>query len=169
MRALARIKHLPWTLDLAGDGPLEARLRSQAAELGIAGRVQFLGFCSDPAALLREAQIFALISRSEAFPYGILEAMRAGLPVLASAVGGVSEAVAESSTGLLAAPGDEVQLAAHLERLVSEPALRKQLGDNGRRRFLEQFTFDRMLAGTLEVYREATQTAAPLARPQPQN
>jgi glycosyltransferase involved in cell wall biosynthesis len=94
--------------------------------------------------------------------------MRAGLPVLATGVGGIPEAVVDSSTGLLAAPGDDVQLAAHLERLVSDPALRKRLGENGRRRFLEQFTFDQMLTGTLEVYREATQTAAPVARPQTQ-
>jgi len=155
LAALGRLKHLRWNLELVGAGPLEARLKNQAVEFGIADRVDFLGHLDDPSARLRSAQIFVLASRSEAFPYSILEAMRAGLPVIASDVGGISEAVEDGNTGLLAPPRDADALASVLSRALSAPALRKMLGANGRRRFLEFFTFDRMFAKTTAIYQQA--------------
>jgi glycosyltransferase involved in cell wall biosynthesis len=153
--ALSRLKHLRWILELAGDGPLEAALRKQVSEAGLGDRVRFLGFREDSAELLRSAQIFALTSRSEAFPYSILEAMRAALPVVATAVGGVPEAVVDGETGLLAPSGDATALERHLARLIGDPALRRQLGGSGRDRFLAHFTFDKMFYRTLRVYEEA--------------
>lgn len=153
--ALSRLKHLPWILDLAGDGPLEPALRRQVSESGIEDRVRFLGFRQNSVELLRSAQIFALTSRSEAFPYSILEAMRAALPVVATGVGGVPEAVADGQTGLLAPLGDAPALERHLARLIGDPALRRQLGQNGRDRFLGHFTFEKMFYGTMRVYEEA--------------
>lgn len=153
--ALSGLQHLPWSLDLIGDGPLEADIRSQASRLGIENRIRFLGFRDHPASALQAAQIFVLTSRSEAFPYTILEAMRAGLPVVASDVGGIGEAVVAGHSGLLAPVGDAKVLQRHLALLIGDPALRKEYGDNGRRKYLKHFTFERMFRTTLGVYQDA--------------
>ena len=166
LAALSRLKHLDWNLDLIGNGPLENKLKRQAAGLGIANRIRFLGFCGDAAARLREAQIFVLATRYEAFPYSILEAMRAGLPVVATDVGGNREAVIMGQTGLLVPPGDVAALASHLASLIVNPELRKRLGDHGRDRYLAHFTFDQMLAKTLRVYQEVVPAGSAAGRPQ---
>ncbi|MBV9406792.1 MAG: glycosyltransferase, partial [Acidobacteriaceae bacterium] len=107
LKALALLKELAWSLELIGDGPRESEVRAEAHRLGISDRVFFAGFRRDITQKLGDAQIFALISRFEAFPYSILEAMRAGLPVIASDVGGIPESVVGGHTGLLT-PRDDV-------------------------------------------------------------
>ena len=129
LQALAGLRSEAWELDLVGDGPLESSLRRQAAALGIAGRVRFLGYQPDPASVLAGAQLFVLSSRSEAFPRSVLEAMRAGLPVVASAVGGVGEAVTDGVAGLLVPPGSPEALAAAIGELIRSAPRRQQLGD----------------------------------------
>jgi glycosyltransferase involved in cell wall biosynthesis len=159
LRALAGLPAMSWTLDLIGDGPLEGAIRAAANELGIADRVRFLGFQSDIAPLLAGAQALALSSRFEAFPYAIVEAMRAGLPVVASRVGGIPEAVEDGVTGLLAPAGDAAALRQCLARIIAEPARRAQYGASARERFLERFTLDRMIRDTVRVYRGAIGSA----------
>ena len=161
-RSLAGLQHLAWKLDLVGDGPLEARLRAQALQLGIADRINFLGFCDDAASHLAAAQVFVLASRSEAFPYSILEGMRAGLPIVATRVGGIPEAVVDGQTGLLAQPGNVEELQQQLARVIGDAALRKRLGDTSRLRFEEHFTFEKMLLNTLNVYQEIVGDRVPV-------
>jgi glycosyltransferase involved in cell wall biosynthesis len=151
LRALAGLSQ-PFELELVGDGPDEDLLRGLCQELGLSDRVRFSGRCSDVPRRLAEAQLFLLISRQEGFPISILEAMRAGLPVLASDVGGVSEAVAQDQTGLLVQRGDLGGLQRALSRLIEQPGLRVRLGQEGRARFLRDFTVARCLDGTREVY-----------------
>ncbi|HEY8416038.1 MAG TPA: glycosyltransferase family 4 protein [Thermaerobacter sp.] len=105
LRALARVRS-PWQLELVGDGPRRPAVRALARELGLSGRVRFHGARGDVARVLAGAQVFALSTRREGLPLAILEAMRAGLPVVASGVGGVPEAVADGETGFVAEPGD---------------------------------------------------------------
>jgi glycosyltransferase involved in cell wall biosynthesis len=167
LTALSGLKHLEWTLDLIGDGPLEDGLRRRAEELGIANRVRFLGFCEDAAVRIAAAQVFVLASRFEAFPYSILEAMRAGLPVVASHVGGIPEAVVPGRTGLLAPVGDVEVLRRCLANLIVNPGLRQQLGDRGRERYLEHFTLDRMFARTLGIYQDVLSAASASDRREP--
>ena len=155
LRSLAGLKELPWTLRLVGTGSFVHASKMLAAELNITHRVEFLGECVDVPRLLSESQIFVLSSRLEAFPISILEAMRAGLPVVAANVGGVSEAVHDGETGLLFPAGAPATLAERLRRLLSNPYLRKLLGSNARRRFLDQFTADKMASATLDVYSDA--------------
>ena len=152
---------------MIGDGPLEDGLRRRAEELGIANRVRFLGFCEDAAARIAAAQVFVLASRFEAFPYSILEAMRAGLPVVASHVGGIPEAVVPGRTGLLAPVGDVEVLRRCLANLIVNPGLRQQLGDRGRERYLEHFTLDRMFARTLGIYQDVLSAASASDRREP--
>ena len=152
--AVAGLPNAPWSLAFVGGGPREAALRRQTEALGLADRVRFLGFRGDVAPLLAGAHALVLCSASEAFPYVVLEAMRAGLPVVASDVGGIPEAVVHGETGLLVPRGNPAALRDALALLIARPRLRKQLGDAGRRRFLERFTLRRMFEATLGVYRE---------------
>jgi glycosyltransferase involved in cell wall biosynthesis len=152
LEALALAADLEWRLDLVGDGPLEPACRRLAERLGIAPRVRFLGYRRDVGAVLQQAQVFALASASEGLPRSLLEAMRAGLPAVASAVGGVPEALEDGKTGLLAAPGDATAFAAALRPLISGAALRLSMGAAARAACEERFSLLRMIEETEAVY-----------------
>jgi glycosyltransferase involved in cell wall biosynthesis len=143
-------------LDLVGDGPLLDAMQAKAAALGVADRVHFLGRRADVPALLAAADGFVLSSHSEGFPISTLEAMRAGLPVVVSRVGGAPEAVAEGETGFVAPPADPAALRARLADLAASPELRRRMGAAGRARFLDSFSFERMYERTMAVYAELT-------------
>jgi glycosyltransferase involved in cell wall biosynthesis len=153
LRALAELRGYPWELDLIGDGPLMGETESLAAELGLAERVHFLGQRNDVDSILARAQVSLLITNWEGFPLSILEAMRAGLPVVASAVGGVGESVRDGENGYLVPRGAVAHLRERLERLLTDPELRARLGANGRARFVRDFTLETSVARTLDVYR----------------
>jgi len=155
LRALAGLGDQAWTLDLIGEGPLMARTRALAESLGLGERVRFLGQRMDVAELLSKAQLSVLVSNWEGFPLSILEAMRAGLPVVATAVGGVAEAVQEGETGYLVARGDVAQVRERIGRLLVSPELRARLGENARARFEQRFTLGHCVTRTLAVYRDA--------------
>lgn len=150
--ALAELRDLDWGLDLVGDGPLESALRRLALECGIAERIRFLGYCADPAPLLAEAQIFVLSSRSEGFPRSILEAQRAGLPVVATEVGGVPEAVGDRLTGRLAPRDDVDGLAAALADLIRNPRNRQLFGCAARHLYEQRFRLEGMVRKTMALY-----------------
>jgi glycosyltransferase involved in cell wall biosynthesis len=156
LEALARMTDLDWRLDFIGDGPLRAQVQRLADALNISDRVEFLGERDEVKANLAQSQIFLLISKSEGFPYSILEAMRAGLPVVASSVGGIPEAVVEGRTGYLIPSGRVDVLESRLRELVVDSELRVRMGSAGRRRYLENFTLEMMLLRTLEVYRDSS-------------
>jgi glycosyltransferase involved in cell wall biosynthesis len=155
IHALSQCMELPWTLEFIGPGPQQQDIEGLVARLGMTDRVSFLGFRADIPEVLAEQQIFVLISRWEGFPRSILEAMRAGLPVVASNVGGVKEAVAHEINGYVVEPGDLNGLASCLRRLITDPRLRARMGAEGRKRYEDSFTFDRMLEQTLEQYQES--------------
>lgn len=163
LEALALLPGLDFYLDLAGDGPGESDARRLAEDLGLGARVTFHGYLPDPSALLARCQVFALSSRSEAFPRSILEAMRAGLPVVASDVGGAREAVAHDLTGLLVPAGDAQALAAALSRLVESPQLRQSMGLAGRAAYQREFLFE-AVAGRMEAVYATVQSRAALLR-----
>jgi glycosyltransferase involved in cell wall biosynthesis len=135
-------------------GPERPRAEKLARELGIEERVIFSGVRIDVSAILAASQIFILSSKREGFPLTVLEAMRAGLPVVASNVGGIAEAVVDETNGYLFAPGDVEQLKEKLERLILKPKLRLEMGRAGRVRFLKYFTLEQMTEKTLAVYSE---------------
>ncbi len=154
LKACARIQ-APFRLQFAGTGPTQPEIERQASELGLEDRVEFLGDCSDVAERLRKASIFALATNWEGFPLSILEAMRAGLPVVASDVGGVREAVIDGHTGFVIDRHDTDAFSCALERLLTDLPLRSEMARNGRRRFEEHFTVDQMLHKTFNVYCQA--------------
>jgi glycosyltransferase involved in cell wall biosynthesis len=151
--ALLRPQHPNLTLALAGDGPVRHALQQQAARLGIADRVHFLGFCKDVRQVYAALDIFAMPSRCEALPYALLEAMTAQLPAVASRIGGVPEVILPGQTGLLIPVGDSHALAAALASLLINRDLRQQMGRAARERIIHYFSEREMIAQTLALYR----------------
>lgn len=127
-------------------------MKALAAGLGLEGRVRFLGQRMDVDQLLAGAQVSVLATNWEGFPLSILESMRAGLPVVASAVGGVDEAIRDGDNGFLVPRGDLEVLRSRLEQLLTDASLRVQMGRRGRARFENEFTLDRTVSRTLDVY-----------------
>jgi glycosyltransferase involved in cell wall biosynthesis len=152
LTALERIREEDWELELIGEGPLEGAIRNLAAELGLSGRLQFRGYDPEPAAAFSSAQLFVLSSRSEGFPRSILEAMRAGLPVVASKVGGVGEAVTHGENGLLVGAGDGNDLAAAIRRMIRDGSVRERFGRAARLLYEERFRLERTVDQTAQLY-----------------
>jgi glycosyltransferase involved in cell wall biosynthesis len=151
IKALYELKHLKWHLQLVGeDGGLMDESKKLVSDLGLEEKIDFLGNRSDIVTLLSRSQLFILTSFWEGFPLTIIEAMRAGLPVIASHVGGVSEAVEHKETGYIVSSHDE--LVSRLETLISSPALRSEMGKKGLLKYKENFTFEHMYNKTLKVY-----------------
>jgi glycosyltransferase involved in cell wall biosynthesis len=152
IKALKELKHFDWELELVGSGPLVDQVQFLVEKYNLKERVKFLGRRDDVPEILSAADIFVLASFWEGFPRSILEAMRAALPIIASAVAGVPEAVNDLETGFLVRPGDVVQTRERLRSLLLDPELRKRLGANGRIKYENQFTFECMANKTLNVY-----------------
>lgn len=156
--ALAELRDASWTCELIGDGPMRPAVERAIAQADLRDRVVLAGTRDDVPERLAAAQLFVLPSKREGFPISVLEAMRAGLPVVASDVGGIAEAVVPSVTGALVAPGDPADLARALAPLIREPERRVRMGEAGRRRFAEEFAFDTHLRRIWAVYVEAIDT-----------
>jgi glycosyltransferase involved in cell wall biosynthesis len=156
LRALEPLADLPWTLELIGDGPGKDEVETAVRERGWNDRVRFPGQVLDVPARLAASDIFVLASLWEGFPRSILEAMRARLPVIASDVGGVREAVT-AETGIVVPARDAAALTSALGSLLADAALRRSLGNAGRARYEAEFTFEAMLKKTLKVWSAALQ------------
>jgi glycosyltransferase involved in cell wall biosynthesis len=139
---------------VVGDGPERSELSAEIGRLGLDGAVDLAGERDDVAELLAAADVFVLPSRSEGLPMSVLEAMAAGLPVVASAVGGVPELVEDGETGILVPPGRPDALAAALGGLAADPALRARLGAAGRRRAEARFGIEACRRAHVQLYRE---------------
>jgi glycosyltransferase involved in cell wall biosynthesis len=151
---------------LAGDGPDREALTRELQAAGVADRVELAGDRGDVAQLLSGATVFVLSSRSEGAPMSVLEAMAAGLPVVATAVGGIPELVEDGRTGLLVAPGDPHALATALERVLEDPEFGRRLGAAGRERALARFDLAVNRRAHLDLYtRELVRRGLPAPMP----
>ena len=137
---------------IVGDGPRRAELEGLVRDSHLEERVLFLGHREDVAQLLGEADIFVLPSLSEAFPNGAIEAMAAGLPVVASAVGGLLDLIEPGRTGMLVPPGDAAALAAMLRELLLLPSMARELGDAAQAHVRQRYSFERMVTSFEELY-----------------
>ena len=138
---------------IAGEGPLRDTLLAERRELGLDDRVRFLGFRDDPVRLLRAADLFVLSSYLEGLGTSVLDAMAAGLPVVATRVGGVPEIVKDGATGLLVPPRDPAALAEAMARLAADPTLRARMGGLGKES-VRAFGADRTAAATRALYED---------------
>lgn len=136
---------------LAGEGPERAALEREARMLGLEPRVRMPGRV-DILDALAASDLACMPSLNEGLSVFALEAQAAGLPIVASRAGGLTESVAEGESGWLTAPGDEPGLAAALEHLVSDDALRQRMGTLGRARVAERFSLRRMVEETTRLY-----------------
>lgn len=143
-----------WRLQLVGDGPERAGLEAMCRSLNLQTRVDFLGHRPDVTELLARADIFVLSSHWEGLPISILEAMRAGLPVVASDVGGVKESVRHGITGFVSAARQADELRLHLQYLLTTPRRMSEMGQAGRAEFERRFHIDASVRLTLQVYAE---------------
>lgn len=145
--ALARLRDRPWRYVIAGDGPLRADLEARAAALGIADRVRFLGVVEDITTVLKGADLFLLPSLWEGFGLAAVEAMNAGVPVIASDVAGLRELVGPAGNPVID-PMDEAGLSDAIVGLLDNPEQRAAIGARG---FARAADFDK--SGMVDAYR----------------
>jgi glycosyltransferase involved in cell wall biosynthesis len=150
MRRLPQKVHLL----VIGEGPEKDDYRETVVRYGLGGRVHFLGHRDDVTGILKCIDLLAVPSTLEATPYVILEAMAAGLPVVASAIYGIPELVMEGETGLLVEPENETMMAEALGGIIERGELAARFGRAARERYEELFTLERSARETAVVYRE---------------
>jgi glycosyltransferase involved in cell wall biosynthesis len=157
LRALAAMRETNWTLEIIGDGPERGALQNLARELGIAGRVFFRGWLDreDLRSRLAKADMYVFPSLQEGMPNTLLEAMAAGLPVVASKVTGCEELVIDGETGVLTPPDDVLALRAAMARLMGSPETRVRMGLCGQKRVQEHYTWPAAAAAYLALCRKS--------------
>lgn len=152
--ALVRARHPVAHLHLVGEGPKGEALRVLAAQLGVTDAVTFLGRRDDVPELLSTAACLVLSSDYEGMSLAVLEAMAAAVPVVATQVGGVDEAVVDGETGFVVPRGGPEALADAFDRLLGDPAAAAGLGAAGRLRARDRFSKERMVGETAALYEE---------------
>jgi glycosyltransferase involved in cell wall biosynthesis len=150
--ALLRAREPRAVFALAGDGPLRPSLEAQAANLGLEETVHFLGFTPESADVLAALDVFVLPSLDEGVPLALLEALAAGKPVIASAVGGMAELLSDQVDALLVPPAAPPRLAQACATLVHDESLRAALGRRARSLARERLSAGRMAAEVYDVY-----------------
>jgi glycosyltransferase involved in cell wall biosynthesis len=143
------------TFRIAGDGPLRAELEAVAADLGLGGRVSFLGFLDDMRPFFEGIDVLAVSSVAEGTPLSIVEAMAAALPIVATAVGGIPEQITDGLNGYLVEPRDPGALADRIGQLLAQPHAAARLGQAGRGCALREFSVDAMTDKVEAVYETA--------------
>jgi glycosyltransferase involved in cell wall biosynthesis len=147
-------RHPTVQVAIGGEGPDLDALRARALTCGVDDALHFLGASDDPLSILRGAEIFVHPSWAESFPYVILEAMAVGLPIVASDVGGIGEAIVSGESGLLVPAGEAGALARALIDVLDDAATRARMGEAAKERAEKQFTRSAMIDGLVGVYHE---------------
>jgi glycosyltransferase involved in cell wall biosynthesis len=153
IRAFAQLQTPGVRLLLVGDGPQRARCERLARQLGVAERIHVTGFIAHDRvpAVLTSADLLVLPSVYEELGTVLVEALHAGLPVIASRVGGIPEVVGDNETGLLVPPGDPGALARAIDTVLGEPELARRLAANGRR-LAPRYDLDRVAGQVADLY-----------------
>jgi glycosyltransferase involved in cell wall biosynthesis len=152
--AAARARE-PWSVRIVGDGVERQRLEARARELNGARQVEFTGWRQDASRAALDADIVCAPSRAESFSYVVLEAMACARPLVASAVDGAGEAVANGQSGVLVPPADAPALAAAIDALARDRPTRERMGEAAHARVRAAFELSQMVDATLELYRRA--------------
>jgi glycosyltransferase involved in cell wall biosynthesis len=155
VRAFAGMATKNARLVIVGEGPESDRIAGEARRLGIGERLLMPGFIADPAQALRAFDIFALSSDSEQMPISLMEAMAAGLPAAATAVGDVTAMVSADNLPLIVAPGDEAALTAALDTLAERADLRRSIGQANREKARSHYDEKMMIMRYGRLYGEA--------------
>jgi glycosyltransferase involved in cell wall biosynthesis len=155
LRAFAALRRrgVDAELVLVGDGPLRGQLERLAEELGIHDRCRFVGYIEEVGALYAAFDAVALTSANEGTPVTLIEALAAGVPVVATDVGGVRDVVADGRSGFLVQAADAEGVGAALERLARDPALRARFGETGRASARQRYSVPRLVDDLDTLYR----------------
>jgi len=151
LKALARLQQ-PYLAWIVGEGEQRGAIEQTCRELGLQNRVELLGEVEDCDSLLAKADVFVLSSNYEGLPLSVLEAMSAGLPVVATEVGGVAEAVIDSQTGFLVPRLNADYLARRIDELLADDQKRQQMGQAGYQLYEQQFKLENLVEGMERVY-----------------
>lgn len=155
LKAVQHIK-TKWNDDvqlfIIGEGPEKDNLMKLAQECGISENVVFPGYMDNACKILKYFDIFVMSSLTEGMPITLLEAMRAGMPIVATAVGGIPEALEGGKCGILVPPGSELELAKSIVELYENSPLREELSIKSKIRFNEEFTVEKMEEKYRSVY-----------------
>ena len=153
IRALAMLERNSYHAVVAGSGPDADSIAAEIERLGLNDSVDLLGVRDDVSEILGSADVFVLSSIYECLPISVLEAMAAGLPVVATKVGGVPELVVDGQTGFIVGSRDPEALAQAIRKLLANPHLRRRFGDAARARVEDRFDIKRFRLEHVEVYR----------------
>jgi glycosyltransferase involved in cell wall biosynthesis len=145
---------------IVGDGNLRANLEERCRSLSLADHVTITGFRNDALEFIRLADVFVMSSRLEGLGTSIMDAQALEAPVVATRTGGIPEIVEDGVTGLLAAPDDAVSLAAALERMLDDAALRERCRHNAKLQSA-RYDYHRTVYKTLDVYRRLCHVEPP--------
>lgn len=140
-------------VQIVGDGPLHGSLQQQAQDLGIADRVEFMGYSENIPSLLANAIFLVHTSDSEGYPNVVMEAMACGRAVVATDAGDVPSLVEDGKTGFVVHRGDDATLLARMVTLITDHDLCRRMGEAGRAKAEQQFGLDRLVSETLAAYR----------------
>jgi len=152
LKSLSLLRDLEWSFRFVGDGPMLNKIKIAVEKLELSKKISFIGSSNQVEQELSTADIFVLISKSEGFPRSILEAMRAGLPIVASNVGGISESVNNGVNGYLVKSRDYKMLAVKLAKLINSKNIQKNFGEKSRMLFENNFRFENMFDQTFKLY-----------------
>jgi glycosyltransferase involved in cell wall biosynthesis len=155
IRAFAAMRHKAARLVIVGQGPESEAIAAEARSRGVAARVLMPGFLADPARWIGHFDVFALSSDSEQFPISLVEAMAAGLPAVATAVGDVPQIVSDDNRPLIVEPEDEAAFAAALDSLADRDDLRRAIGAANRERATALYDEGAMIAAYAKLYGDA--------------
>ena len=145
---------LPFHVFVAGEGERRDELERLRMDLGMEYDVTFLGFIDQVPRFLSALDVFAMSSAYEGLGTILLEAAHAGLCLVATAVGGIPEAVVDGKSGILCPPGDPEALANALARVINDPRLRRSLAEGAKQHVNQEFSLGAMVGGNLELYRD---------------
>ena len=146
---------------IVGDGPQKQQCLDRAAHFGSGHLVQFVGHREDAARLIQHMDVFWLASEFEGMSNSIMEAMSAGIPVVASDIPPNRELVVDGETGYLVKLGDSVAFSQRTDRILADPELATRLGDAGRHRIESEFSVQQMVDRHIQVYRDAVRDDSP--------
>jgi len=154
IRALGRIPERSWTCIIIGEGEEREALEKEIRRFGLENNIILAGHIDTASSLLKAFDIFILPSLKEGFPYALLEAGSAKLPVIASEVGGVPEIIHGGKTGLLAAAGDEFTLTNHIQMLMDNAALRTHFSEALYEKIQKEFRIEQMFEQVQNIYKK---------------
>lgn len=144
--------HPDVALVIVGEGEERQQLTESLTKLGLTKKVRLLGFVENAASFLKAFDVFVLPSKTEAFPYVLLEAGLAQLPVIASRVGGIPEVITDNKNGRLITPGDTEGLGLAIKELLEDSTKAAMFGHNLRKTVEDKFSTEQMIAATVDIY-----------------